>query len=868
MYLSWYDFKSDDIYTIYNYSDLEVLFNSSRVYDYMIMDLTKYNAYDLLDDPRLYEIKRRLSKVGRLILVGQNKIGMENLSTSKFFGSSRSEYIDFIFEIGFMNYKFYYPFPSLSQPQIIYTDERLIAKDDLYRIVDYYPNYKQKNFMESEIYMDIVDNNIVCDLNSAYIIECLMDGDFSEEIFIMQTINRKKKYAFAIKIFKDKVVKKALYKEGIEHIKQIQKNSDDLRRRGFSVLDFEIKNNEIHMEFINKPKLSDYIRRISDKKEIFRLFDRIWKDILNSSEHTHDLSPWLDDGKIDLYEVILKNAYPDMIYFNIFCDNDKFIYFDQEFVEYNLPAKYVMYRSVSLAGLFIDDGVVSMKELMDRYGITDIAGDMAILENKIWDSWYSFVDRGIDYRHKEHSRYVLNKQKFTQMFYGGKEDYLYINSLEKRQNIGLDLLSEFQKISKVNNLMYYPCFGTLLGAVRNKSVVPWDVDIDVVMLRKDYDRLISLYNSDELLNISSDYEFSIPNYQSKSFDGGYIRFINKNTTALHTKHLHKKSKDGIHMDIMPLDLAYEDMRKNAEKKLIIMDLQLSIYAKLYANNISKYYLRSDDYFMGIYERYLDVYNKIYSEFFEKSNIDVICLKSYENYINDDMDLKDLYIELNKEIIKGDINSRKVCIFTGLSENFRIFDIGDFSGDKQIEFENISLPCPNGYHNILRTLYGREYLKISSLHNRFKKDDVFLKPNVPYKSYHIRFDLSVLSNKEVIVFGAGHSFYNLVDEYSDIIPKFIVDNDSNKWGKRLKDLKLDTVGIKKEFLVDIDFMNEKYGGIKIISPKELAKYILNDNKYPIVIASMHFNEIENQIRKMRIQENYFIYILEKSWLIKD
>ncbi len=60
--------------------------------------------------------------------------------------------------------------------------------------------------------------------------------------------------------------------------------------------------------------------------------------------------------------------------------------------------------------------------------------------------------------------------------------------IEKAHRILFILLTEFDRVCKKHQIKYYLICGSLLGAVRHRSFIPWDDDVDVAMTREEFER--------------------------------------------------------------------------------------------------------------------------------------------------------------------------------------------------------------------------------------------------------------------------------------------------------------------------------------------------------------------------------------------
>lgn len=128
-------------------------------------------------------------------------------------------------------------------------------------------------------------------------------------------------------------------------------------------------------------------------------------------------------------------------------------------------------------------------------------------------------------------------------------------SLSEIKCIELNILKHFDKFCRENKIQYFLTYGTLLGAIRYKGFIPWDDDVDVLVPRNDYNRLLNLFRDDEqykLFAFEKNSQFLFP----------FAKLCDMTTSKIEPC---QGIAAGVDIDIFPLD-SWDDNLKKAKRE--------------------------------------------------------------------------------------------------------------------------------------------------------------------------------------------------------------------------------------------------------------------------------------------------------------
>ena len=136
-------------------------------------------------------------------------------------------------------------------------------------------------------------------------------------------------------------------------------------------------------------------------------------------------------------------------------------------------------------------------------------------------------------------------------------------TLKKVQQTELGILKDFIKVCDENNLTWFGDAGSGIGALRHKGFIPWDDDIDVVLPRKDFNKMIEVFKRDY-----SD-KYTIANVETmENYPLMTTRLMLKGTKFVEEPLKNLKCELGIFLDIYPYDNipdSDEELKKQAKR---------------------------------------------------------------------------------------------------------------------------------------------------------------------------------------------------------------------------------------------------------------------------------------------------------------
>lgn len=372
-----------------------------------------------------------------------------------------------------------------------------------------------------------------------------------------------------------------------------------------------------------------------------------------------------------------------------------------------------------------------------------------------------------------------------------------MNKLSELQAVELDILKEFARVAKREELTWFAMFGTLLGAVRHKGFIPWDDDIDIALPRREYDRLRlsqQWFNEPYFLQTPQNDPAAAPRF---------IRLRRSDTAVLsnfpngHTKGGHM----GAYIDILPLDdMPGSDAARCVQETAWKMHLQMYASAALDECEGAEIPEAKEEFCYGaggIAGQY-DYLARRYDRFCSK-------------YTNQ------LYYSI--PVLMGE-------------RGRRVYDKEWFAESVEMDFEDLKVPVPAAFKETLIAAYPGGLYEPDVKDRRPKhREHSIVDLGRSYKDYVCRYTdmLSDIEDKKVYIFGAGDSLRIWMERYShglNVVCAF--DNRKAAWGSLAY-------------------------GVPVRPPSELPA--LMDDNSRLIIASIYHKEIAKQLEDMNIYEHY-------------
>ena len=262
--------------------------------------------------------------------------------------------------------------------------------------------------------------------------------------------------------------------------------------------------------------------------------------------------------------------------------------------------------------------------------------------------------------------------------------YQEVTDIREIQQMELGIMEYIHEVCQKIGVKYFLAYGSLIGAVRHKGFIPWDDDMDICMLREDYEKL-----QDYLIS-NPDERYEVMSYKNNLNYVYPFMKVQDNQTYLLEEDVRIDSNMGIYVDIFPVD-GYEDDSVFKDKMTrLIKKRQLSCYTFKGITN-TKSLLNSLIRYISVIIFYFTNTNKYIRGIDELAKSRKV----------DDYELVDylIYKDMHKPVWKREWLEQTI--------------MGVFEGKEFM--------IPKNYHEILTSDYG-DYMQLPPVELRFSHHD--------------------------------------------------------------------------------------------------------------------------------------------------
>lgn len=397
--LNWYKFKEEASFLQIG-SELEGITQLLQDKASKLVTIEKQEKleekfdYVILYNPNLLQYAQEYVKEdGTILLATNNRFAISYLAGGSYNGEiyktleneksnlySKQEIIDLLKKSGLENYKFYYPLPNYKMPNVIFSDD-YIPNENTTKLM-YNIMYEKESivvFDELKVLKQLTKNGLFDIFTNSFLIEINMKQDANRENakFISYNNNRKEEYQLATIMYKDRVEKRIINEKAQKHIKNIELNTKNLEKLGFNMID-QIKGNCIVSKYIDEDTFDKIIVKqllLGNIGEACSLIEKWYayiKERLIKNKKSK-LNENISANEQDLEGLtILKNGYIDLVFENTFYNENKFIFFDQEWYMDGVPIEFLLYRAIN--NLYVYNGeiekIINIESIFEKFNLT------------------------------------------------------------------------------------------------------------------------------------------------------------------------------------------------------------------------------------------------------------------------------------------------------------------------------------------------------------------------------------------------------------------------------------------------------------------------------------------------------------------